>query len=179
MEITQNLIENFQAGDRDAFNTLYKELSSFIFNVIFRMVKTKEIAEELTHDVFIKLYDNRTTFNHSVKFETWSYRIAMNHTLNWLKRGQSLRSKLNQIVFKKYESDSFTNIEINKTEVELTLLKMKPDFRICLILREIEEKTYEEISEILNISIGTVRSRLNRSKKMFKAIFERTCKNES
>ena len=102
MAITQNLIENFQKGDRDAFNTLYKELSSFIFNVIFRMVKTKEIAEELTHDVFIKLYDNRTTFNHSVKFETWSYRIAMNHTLNWLKRGQSLRSKLNQIVFKKY-----------------------------------------------------------------------------
>ena len=172
--IDQKIINAFRKGELWAFELIYQEISLFIYNVVFKMIRSKEETEDLTHDIFIKLYNNSVKFNSSVKLTTWAYRIAVNHTLNHIKRKKTLGSKLADLLFHNNTVvDDHKKIEYEDTKkmVHDILSHIKPEFRICLILREFEGQSYHDIADILKISLGTVKSRISRAKSEFLQLY--------
>ncbi len=172
----EDVIEPFIAGDQDVFKFIYQETSSFLFRVIYRMVKSKQEAEDLLQDVYLKIFENKSSYNQEkASFNTWVYRIAVNHTLNYLKRRSRLTFLEGEPLLSSYEEDHLDKLsgQEDLATVRRALAAVKPDFRVCLVLADVEERSYEEIAAILNIKIGTVRSRLNRGRKALLKIYRK------
>jgi RNA polymerase sigma-70 factor, ECF subfamily len=175
VDIREDIIERYQRGDTMAFKEIYEHTSRFIYNVIYKLVNHPQQAEDLTHDVYLKLFNARESYNGSVKFTTWAYRIAMNHALNTLKRHNVWLTKIKQVFFEspQYSTLDYYEEDIKSQQVQAILENLPQQFRIILILREFEGLSYEAIADILNIELGTVKSRLSRAKKEFKAYVQR------
>ncbi|MBT5855737.1 RNA polymerase sigma factor [bacterium] len=99
IQISDDTIRAFQNGNRSAFHEIYLATSSYIFNVVVKLTRNTQEAEDLAHDIYIKIYDARQKYNFSSQFTTWIYRIAVNHTLNQLKRNQTFLKKQNSSFF--------------------------------------------------------------------------------
>lgn len=170
--ISDDLIAAFKAGDQDAFHDLYEQTKSFVYNVIFRMVKHQQEAEDLTHDIFVKVYEKRHLYNGSVKFTTWVYRVATNHVLNHLNRKTNLMTKLKQVFWEQpsYHGSDESSIDASWITADI-LEQIKPEFRICLVLKEMQDMSYEQIAETLQLNLGTVKSRLNRARQQFLKLY--------
>jgi len=164
IEIDDTVVMRFIKGDIDAFKTVYEKTKSMIFKTIFRMVGNTHDAEDLTHDVYVRIYEKRKLYKkEKAALSTWIYQVAINHTLNGIK----YKKNTEQIYFEERIEDDFLDKAIKKEEMQkmITLLQsLKAVFRICIILKDIEERSYTEISKILNISTGTLKSRLNRGR---------------
>lgn len=172
----EDVIDSFVAGNQDVFEFIYQETSGFLFRVIYRMVKSRQEAEDLMQDVYIKIFENKKSYDkNKAAFNTWIYRIAVNHTLNHLKKRSRLVFTDLEITGHDYTDDYLDKISSQEdlSVVRKALAGVKPDFRICLVLADVEGRTYEEIAAILNIKIGTVRSRLNRGRKALLEIYRK------
>ena len=172
MHIATEIVQGFVAGDKLAFHSLYESTRKQLYAVIYRMTANQHDAEDLLHDVYVRIFEKRHTFKgEKAGLYTWMYRIAVNQTLNRLR---SKRHWQKEIVFEPQIEDSLADlIDADDVRIVQTILKnMNPDFKACLLLCETEHKTYEEIAGILNISIGTVRSRISRGKTQLKKMFK-------
>ena len=168
--ISPSTISDYQHGNIDAFRSIYDQTSRFIYNVIYNIVNNPDDAAELTHDVYIKLFNARKRYNPDVKFTTWAYRIATNHALNAMKRHNVYLKKLSRY-FNEHPNHSppkEVHDSTDKDDVHAVLSQLPKEQRLILILREFDELSYDDIAKILSIELGTVKSRLNRAKKAFK-----------
>jgi len=162
--------------DKDKFIFILDRYKEKLFNYIRRISGLdNESIEDLLQDVFIKVYKNLNDYDNTLKFSSWIYRIAHNEVIsNWRK---------NNVRPQAFEIDEDTNIEYfiseikADTEVDYNLMKEKIfvvlsglslKYREVLILKYLEEKDYQEISDITKKSIGTVSSLLSRAKKAFR-----------
>lgn len=172
MNIDRENITSFIEGNIDSFELIYKETSDFVYRVVFKMVHSRQEAEDLTQDIFIKIFEKREKFNNRSSLKTWIYRLATNYTLTYLKKKNSFINK----IFK-YESTVYVDDDIENDEeikiINKLLDKINPDYRICLLLKENEKMNYEEISNVLDIKIGTVRSRINRAKQQLITLYRK------
>ena len=168
--ISSSIINDYQQGNIDAFRLIYDQTSRFIFNVIYNIVNNPDDAAELTHDVYIKLFNARKRYNPHVKFTTWAYRIATNHALNAMKRHNVYLKKLSRYFNEQpsYSPPQELHDSTDKDDVHHILSQLPTAQRMILILREFDELSYDDIADILSIELGTVKSRLNRAKKAFK-----------
>lgn len=144
---------------KEIFETHYKQ----VYRIVFRMTRSKQEAEDITQDVFIKLFIKLRSFNHNSSFETWIYRIAVNTALDklrWYKRFTK-REIHSENIDSYIAEESTTDTHLPEPMLN-ALAKVKPKNRIALILRDLEGFSYKEIADILDISKGTVASRLNR-----------------
>lgn len=171
MPIEQAVVDDFLNGDVIAFEQIYERTRSLIFHTVFQMTGSQQQAEDILHDTYVRAFEHRHSFRQSSSISTWIHKIAVNHTLNFLQRYKKqhtfMLSHINET------EDTTGHVVIKKEEshlVRIILNKIKPDFRVCIILKDIEEKSYEEIAEILDISVGTVKSRLNRGRSQFNKI---------
>lgn len=169
----EQLIKKFQNGDRQSYNELVYRYKDKILNFIFRFTYDRVAAEDLAQDTFLKLYQKKDSYREISKFSTWLYTIASNLAkteLRKIKRRKTYsisnlsNSEMEDIIF-----TDFTNDEdkIDKSEnhlLNISIQELEPDFRIIIILREIQELSYDNISRILELPIGTVKSRINRGK---------------
>lgn len=172
MQIATEIVQGFIAGDKPAFHSLYESTRKQLYAVIYRLTANQHDAEDLLHDVYVRIFEKRHTFKgEKAALYTWMYRIAVNQTLNRLRVKRHWQK---DIVFEPQVEDSLAElIDADDVQIVHTLLKkMNPDFKTCLVLCEIEHKAYEEIAEILNISLGTVRSRISRGKAQLKKMFK-------
>ncbi len=175
--ISSKIVQEFKDGNKTAFSTIYEETKKFIFNVVYKMVLNREEAEDLMHDIYIKIYENRAKFNHVFEIKTWIYRVAVNYVLNHQKRKKWLFLKQFDIAF--FYNNQAPMEEANEEGRAMKLLEKLPDkYKMPIILKDIEELSYERIAEVLNIKIGTVRSRLNRGRSKLLALYKRGEKNE-
>lgn len=168
-EIERELLEKAGGGDGVAFREIYERSSGFVYSLAFRVTNRKQDAEEVTQDVFLKVYKSLQTFKFESSFKTWLYRVTMNTALNTLKQK-------NRIVMRETEQEEeavlFTPpqasraLEAQEAEKELRdlLSHLNPDQRACIVLREIEGLDYQAIAKNLGININTVRSRLKRAR---------------
>jgi len=172
MEISEEIVTGFIAGDIQAFKIVYEKTKNMLYHTIFRMVGNTHDAEDIMHDVFIQIYEKRGLYrSEKALLSTWIYRIAINHALNCAKR----KKRMEQTTFEDMEQEDFLDKTIKNDEAKRILKLMdniKPHFKICIILKDIEEKSYDEISKMLKISIGTVKSRLNRGRKQLQVLLE-------
>ena len=170
----EELIKKFQEGDIGAYTQIVNRYKDRLFNFIYRYVYDLDKAEDLLQDTFLKLYTHKNSYREIAKFSTWLYTIAGNLAkteLRKLKRRKTYSisevSRDNQeFVIKNPDADTENdansiNIERN---IQNALSQLPLDFKTIIILRDIQELSYDDISRIVDIPIGTVKSRINRGR---------------
>ncbi len=166
--ISEDILVRASQGDIQAFEDVYKASSSFVYNVALRIVNNREDAREVTQEVFIIIYNKLKSFRFESSFKTWAYRITANTAINFAKKNSRNRAvpyeeALNADTVTG-EAQARMDQEHQSRLVENLLGEINPDQRACVVLRNIEGLSYQEIAKALNININTVRSRLKRAR---------------
>lgn len=172
------LVALAQAGDRDAVRQLLERYERRLLSVIIGMVRNPEDAKEILQETFVRAFRNLDGFKGESSFYTWIYRIAMNLAIDHQRRGAKRPLvEFDDSVGVKEDAvgegsatlgiDPFKSVrsrELGKKIFE-AIESLTPDHRAVILLREIDGLSYEEISEVLNCSLGTVMSRLHYARK--------------
>ena len=170
----EELIARFQKGDVQAFDTLVRRYKDQLLNYVFRFVGNRSDAEDIVQETFLRVYKNKHYYKEIAKFSTWVYTIAGNLAKTELRRRK--RRKIFSVSnFVNEEKDyDIPDLEKNpEREVDGTIKddiiqraieKLPPKFKEVILLRDVQGFSYEEISQILNIPLGTVKSRVNRGR---------------
>ncbi|SMB92907.1 RNA polymerase, sigma-24 subunit, RpoE [Desulfonispora thiosulfatigenes DSM 11270] len=175
------LIELSQKGNLDAFEKLIMSYERKIYVIAYRFMGNEHDAKDLTQETFIKAFKNIKSFRKESSFSTWICRIASNACKDELRKIKrkpcdSLDEEVNVddgYVYKQIEDkrptpeEIYESAELNKY-LQQMLNELNSDYRMVIVLRDIEGYSYEEIAEITNVSLGTVKSRLNRARKELK-----------
>lgn len=172
MDIRETTADEFIMGNNAAFKTIYEATRGMLYAVIYRMTGNAEDAEDLLHDVYVRAYEKRHQFKKGkAALSTWLYSIAVNHTLNVLKQKKRWDNVVFDPAFEISMLEKLTEQDDHNL-VNTVLTRMNPDYRVCVILKDVEDKPYEEIAELLQIPVGTVRSRLNRGRAQLQTLFQ-------
>jgi len=173
-QIDTEIISRAKVGDLEAFREMYQAASGFVFNVVSRVLSNPLDAEEVTQDVFLKIYRNLDKFEARSSFKTWVYRVAVNTALSFGRRLSRDRKQKEMLKGSEPLSESpeayrRLSQEDHEQLVSTLLSTLSPEQRSCIVLREIEGLSYEEISRALNVNLNTVRTRLKRAREVLAA----------
>jgi len=170
----EELIARFQAGTEVAYIELVNRYKDRLLNFVYRFVGDRDEAEDIVQDTFLKVYKNRHAYREVAKFSTWIYTIAGNLARSELrKRRRHKTFSMSQIGLEDKEYDppdtdagpeSQVSGQYEEAEIQRAIRQLPDQFRTIIILRDIQELSYEEISKILDIPMGTVKSRVNRAR---------------
>jgi RNA polymerase sigma-70 factor (ECF subfamily) len=171
------IVEKILSGDTKAFQTFVEEYKGLIGHIVFRMIKNKSDREDICQDIFIKIYQNLSEFKFESKITTWISKIAYNTCINYLEKKKFLLfnaySNQDETPENFYPDDNITPDKfVEEKDISLHLQKvidkMPHNLRAILTFYHIEEMSYQEISEIMNLPEGTVKSYLFRARKFLK-----------
>ncbi|MEX0907471.1 MAG: sigma-70 family RNA polymerase sigma factor [Gemmatimonadota bacterium] len=180
------LVAAFLAGEARAFDELVARYHVRLLNFIYRTIGDRERAEDLVQETFVRVYRHLHRFHQDKKFSTWAYTIAGNLAKNELRNRSRNPLVLFQTIKKNWDADHrplewedntyrpddlFRKRHL-KAMVEQAVAELPEHHRLVFVLRELEGKTYEEISEITGVNLGTVKSRLNRARNNFAQLIE-------
>ena len=161
-------ILNAQSGDISAFEQIYSQNSSFVWKTIYRMLNNEDESKDIMQEVFVRVYQKLNTYRFESKFSTWVYKVAVTTTLNYIQkktRQSFLQQQFQKEVFNfQYISESELEGVGDEDIVNILLEKLNPIQRACVILKDLDGYSYEDISNILEQNIGTVKSNLNRAR---------------
>jgi len=168
----EKLIARFQDGDINAYNELVHRYKDRLLNFVFRYFNNREQAEDVVQDTMIKLYTHASYYKNIAKFSTWIYTIAKNNALTELRKNKrkqtvSLWTNEGKPIDIEMKDELLEQTVYNKMAVEELnkyLDEIPENFRIAVVMRDFQELSYEEISKILEIPIGTIKSRINRGR---------------
>jgi len=184
------LIEQYRNGDSEALERLVLKYQNRIYNVILKICADPDDAAELTQETFVKVIENLDKFEGRSGFYTWTFRIAVNLTLNYCQRNSKLAfrsldaeqqqddDQVKQVLKDFLSDDSSPDPAAEVQSKELyriaarTLMGLDETHRAVIILRDIEGMSYARIAEVLDIELGTVRSRLSRARSKMRDILE-------
>ena len=183
------LVRRCQRGDSDAMSCLIVKYQDRVYNIILKICQNHDDAAELTQDTFVKVLENISSFRGKSSFYTWLFRVAVNHTLNYCKR----RFKLSPVSLDA-ENDQIEEgkgklaaVRANPNGVDPAVVaqqkelsqivvnligQLQQEHRVVLVLRDIEQMSYAEIAEVLQIETGTVKSRLSRARAKLRQLLE-------
>ncbi len=174
------LVVASQRGDQDAFAQLVQRHQRRVFNLVFRMLQQYEEANEVTQETFLAAWQGLPSFRGDARFSTWLYRIAYNCCLKQLeqrKRDKALQAAIQaEHILDHADRDEHASrvLEVhdyqNLVREHLSMLPAK--YRIVLVLRHLQEMTYEEMAEILTMPIGTIKTHLFRARNLLKERLE-------
>tara|TARA_Y100001960_G_scaffold333730_1_gene440594 strand:- start:5819 stop:6394 length:576 start_codon:yes stop_codon:yes gene_type:complete len=168
----EKLIALFQSGDINAYNELVERYRERLFNFVLRYFNNKEQAEDVVQDTLIKLYTHASYYKNVAKFSTWIFTIAKNNALTELRKNKRKRTESLwtedgnplDINSKEQSLDQKTHNEFAINQLNRFLDEIPENFRMAVVLRDFQELSYDEISKILEIPIGTIKSRINRGR---------------
>jgi RNA polymerase sigma-70 factor (ECF subfamily) len=157
----RKLVEDCLSGKTEAFSGILDRYERPVYNLAYRMVGNSEDAVEVTQIVFIKAFENLDTYNSAFRFFTWIYRIAVNESINFRKSRKQFETLVDRDLGGSFETPEtkYVSEELNKSLLD-AIGSLKEDYRAVIILRHLQELSYEEISEVLDISTKQVKSRL-------------------
>lgn len=168
------LITRFQAGDDDAFRLLLERYTERIRNLVFSIFHDTDLIDDITQDVFIKTYRALPHFRFDASFYTWLYRITVNHCRD-IMRKQKLRKMLSLhslMETRDRELTVKTSVQPADTDtqewIQKGLQKLPEKYRLPVILKDMEGCSYEEMADIMQCELGTVKSRLSRGRSMLR-----------
>ena len=170
----EELIERFQNNDIYAFDLIVKRYKNQLLNFIYRFLGNAEEAEDLVQETFLRVYRNRNAYQKVAKFSTWIYTIAGNLAKTELRKRK--RRKFFSITDLGYDDKDYdisdeafspeksVDSTIKEEIIHREIKALSPKFRQVILLRDVHELSYEEISQIVKIPLGTVKSRVNRGR---------------
>ena len=178
------LVAKCQKGDKQAFELLIKKYQRRIFHLIYRITQDPAVVEPIAQEVFLKAYRSISSFRGSSRFYTWLYRIAVNTSLSHVKKESAGENRERSLEYDLQTSSVLTDSMKTETPEELfmrkeffkylidSLRRLPEELRTAVILRELSGMNYEEISEIMDIPLGTVRSRIFRARARLREMLE-------
>lgn len=177
------LVARAQDGDHAAFEAIFTQYQTAIYNYIFRMMGSREDAYDMTQDTFLKAYLALASTSDDLRVSAWLYRIATNVCLDEIRHRKLVRwtpwdaflsvFHPSQVAASKEQPDSLAINRENAEEVQLILEKLHPKYRMCLILREYHDLSYDEIAECLATTRAAVKSLLFRAREEFRQVYAR------
>ena len=165
-----DLIKRVQEGDMVAFNHIVDKYKDRLMNVIIRMIKSREETEDIVQETFVRVYQHRKSFDFRHCLSTWIYTIALNLARNELRKRKcfkffdifDMQGKEGEI---SVEMELPTNLP---KAIEAALNTLPEKYKMAFVLRDIQELPYDEVAKIMNIPLGTVKSRVNRARSMLR-----------
>lgn len=179
------LIRRAQRGDADAFEQLLLEHQKNVYNLCYRMAGNPDDAMDLSQETFLRAWRCLDQYQFASAFSTWLYRLCSNICIDFLRRRR--RQQTVPLTFEDADGEEQTYAvpdaqPLPEEQVELKLTRetlaaamahLLPEHRAVLQLRVVNEMSYEQIADVLDIQIGTVKSRLSRARNQLKKILER------
>ena len=183
------LVERLVARDERAFTTLVRTYERRVFALVLRMIGNRAEAEDLAQEVFVQVFKAIGSFRGESKLSTWIYRIAVNLCKNRSKylrvrhsgQEEQLEALQERAALGDAKGANVANVERpdemmagKQVEhiVQTAILELEPTFRECLVLRDVEDLSYEEIGAITGLPEGTVKSRIHRARAQLKELVE-------
>jgi len=169
----EELMARFQSGDVGAYTQIVHRYKDRLMNFVFRFLGNYERSEDIVQDTFLKVYTHKHSYQEIAKLSTWLYTIAGNLArteLRKLKRRRTYSITSLSYEDKEYEipiiDDPAETMDSNdfSRNLQRALNELPVDFKTMIILRDIQELSYEEISKIVGVPLGTVKSRINRGR---------------
>jgi len=184
----QQVVVFAQQGREDAYRELISRYERPVFSLVFRMVRDRETAEDLAQETFIKVLNNIDRYRPEFKFSSWLFKIANNITIDHLRRRQldtiSMEGAPDAVTA---ESARATSIAVASSApsaleqmesrelggaIEKAIAKLRPEHRACIILRHVEDYSYDEIAEIVKLPLGTVKTYIHRARQELRESLE-------
>ena len=171
-QVTDEIIERCLNGDQAAWESIVRMYRRKVFNVAYKFVGRHDQAEDLTQDVFLKLYKSLDTFDRRANFQTWLISVSRNLCIDHYRAVRKERETINRDVdpsdFAPASTDQRVDTQLEQRDrvklLRKALDKLAPTLRTAVMLRDIQELTYQEIADRLHLPEGTVKSRINRGR---------------
>ncbi len=176
----EQVVFRILAGEKELFSDLLLKFQKGVFNFIYRMVGHYELANDLTQEAFMKAYLSLDKFDNRYKFSTWIFSIASNLTIDYLRKKKiaALSYDRNQdssqrSLIDRLRSQGHTPIEELehnelKTKIQESIDKLSPEYREIILLRHMNNFSYEDIASITGLPLGTVKNRIFRARQILK-----------
>lgn len=179
------LIRRAQRGDADAFEQLLLEHQKNVYNLCYRMAGNPDDAMDLSQETFLRAWRCLDQYQFAPAFSTWLYRLCSNICIDFLRRRR--RQQTVPLTFEDADGEEQTyavpdaqplpeeqvELKLTRETLAAAMAQLLPEHRAVLQLRVVNEMSYEQIADVLDIQIGTVKSRLSRARNQLKKILER------
>ncbi len=176
----QDLVREAVAGHEAAFTELIRRYQRPVFSLIYRMVRDRELAEDLAQETFVKVLNAIGSYRPEYKFSSWIFKIANNAAIDQLRRREldtlsldgsphaqtadAVEATTLQIGDpRESQLDEVANRELG-SRIDAAIARLRPEYRSCIILRHVEGRPYEEIAEVLGLPLGTVKTYIHRAR---------------
>jgi RNA polymerase sigma-70 factor, ECF subfamily len=169
------LVEQALAGSQDAYRILVERHSRSVLTLVARMVRDEGVAEELAQDAFVKAFGALRSFDSSYKFSNWILRIAHNVAIDHLRKArppivsiddEASGRDMADVLADAREPSAFVRAvrQDFRDDLERALAALRPEFSRLIVMRYLEDMSYEDISEVVGLPLGTVKSHLHRAR---------------
>lgn len=181
----QEVVARAREGREPAYRELIRRYERPVFSLIFRMVRDRELAEDLTQETFVKALNAVESYRPEFKFSSWIFKIANNAAIDHLRRRElqtlSLEGAPNAVTPEAIEATALQlrdrlespleELEARELggQIEAAIARLRPEYRSCILLRHVEGRAYEEIAEILDLPLGTVKTYIHRARNELRA----------
>ena len=176
----QEIVVLARAGQEAAYRELIRRYERPLFSLLYRMVRDRELAEDLAQETFIKALNSIESYRSEYKFSSWIFKIANNTAIDHLRRRELDTLSLEGSPHAETpEAVEATALQIGDRQespldavearelggqIEQAIAQLRPEYRSCILLRHVEGRAYEEIAEILNLPLGTVKTYIHRAR---------------
>ncbi len=176
----QEVVALARAGREAAYRELIRRYERPIFSLIFRMVRDRQLAEDLSQETFIKALNAIDSYRPEFKFSSWIFKIANNAAIDHLRRREldtlsldgspnaSTPDAIEATVLQVGDKGESALEELEAKElggvIELAIARLRPEYRACILLRHVDGRPYEEIAEMLSLPLGTVKTYIHRAR---------------
>ena len=178
------LINQAKSGDDQAYDKLLNKYRNSVYNLVYRMVRDIQEAEDLTQEAFIKAFNSLAQFNEEYAFSTWLYKIATNNCIDFFRKrklqtlslDKPIQYKDSEIQHESPDPDLNPEKSILARErsnmIQEAIQTLPEKYYTAIVLRHNDEKSYEEIAEILDLPLGTVKARIFRAREMLNKVLK-------
>ncbi len=177
------LVKDAIGGDENAYKKLVDKYERALYFHILKMIKDREQVEDLVQETFVKAFDNLNTYSTNYAFSTWLYRIATNHTIDYLRKkklktlsiDEPMKTKDGEMEMQLPDESAGTDRNIIKKQrqkiVQKAIKDLPKKYRLVIEMRHMEEKSYQEIADVLDLPLGTVKAHIFRARELlYKAL---------
>lgn len=174
------LIKQALEGDQQAYYEILKKYRAPLYNLLYRMVRNKMETEDLVQEAFIKAFSSLASYNDDYAFSTWLYKIAINNCIDFFRKKKLKTFPIDRPIESRdgdikrelpdvsYRPDRDLLTKEKDKLIEDAIQNLPEKYRTAIVLRHHEDKSYEEISVIMRIPLGTVKARIFRAREMLK-----------
>ena len=176
----QEVVSRARQGREAAYRELIRRYERPVFSLIYRMVRDRELAEDLSQETFVKVLNAIESYRPEYKFSSWIFKIANNAAIDHLRRREldtlSLEGARDATTPERAEATALQISDKGESAldemearelggaIERAISKLRPEYQSCILLRHVEDRSYEEISEILGLPLGTVKTYIHRAR---------------